>query len=268
MLENNIYKTILLKREKGIITVTLNRPEKRNALNFKSFQELEEVINEVAADSTAKVIIITGRGKSFCAGGDVRDVENRLISTRDINKIRAEFIKVHRTVLAMRRLEKPIIAAVNGEAVGAGCDLALACDMRIAADTASFGEVYIKVGGLPDMGGTYFLPRIVGLSKAFELIFTGKIIDAHEAEQIGLINKVVPLEKLEEVAMELAVKLATGPSIAIGLAKSLIYGGLNLDLQTALDQVASGIAMCLLTKDSEEGIAAFNEKRIAVFEGE
>jgi 2-(1,2-epoxy-1,2-dihydrophenyl)acetyl-CoA isomerase len=144
----------------------------------------------------------------------------------------------------------------------------MACDIRIAADTASFGEVYARIGALPDSGGTYFLPRLVGLGKACELIFTGDVIDAMEAKRIGLVNKVVPLDKLEETTGRLAIKLAGGPSVAIGLAKTLIYNGLSLDLATAMEQVASAIAVCFQTKDLKEGLLAYQEKRRPLFKGE
>ena len=262
------YETILFKKEDGVATILLNRPEKLNSLSFKMFHELMRVMDELATDTTAKAVVITGVGRAFCAGGDLALEENPVFYLKDTDKIRARFRELHQLPLAMRRLEKPIIAAVNGVAMGAGCDLALTCDICIAAETASFSEVYTKVGAFPDMGGTYLLPRIVGVQKACELIFTGDTIDAREAERIGLVNRVVPLDKLEEVTKELAMKLARGPSIAIGLAKSSIYNGLSLDLPSAMEQLASNLAICFQTKDLQAGLAAFYEKRAPVFTGE
>lgn len=264
----NNYETIILKKENGIATIILNRPEKRNALNLKIFQELTAVMGELATDTTARVIVITGMGKAFCAGGDLDLDENPVFSLKTAEKVRSRFRELHQLLLAMRRLEKPLIASINGPAMGAGMDLALACDIRIAAETAFFSEAYAKIGALPDTGGTYFLPRVVGVAKACELIFTGDTIDGKEAERIGLVSKVVPLDKLEETTMELATKLAKGPTAAIGLAKSLIYNGLNSDLSTALDEMASSITICFQTKDLQEGLAAFQEKRSPVFTGE
>ena len=267
-MEKTSYETILVYKENAIATIYLNRPEKLNALNSRPFQELTEAIREISTDSTVKVVVITGKGRAFCAGGDLEWVLNQVVTLDDASKIRSVFRGLHELLLLMRRMEKPIIAAVNGSAVGAGCDLAMACDIRIAADTALFGEVYARVGVLADTGGTYFLPRLVGVGKACELIFTGDTIDAKEAEHIGLVNKVVPLDKLEETTMELAARLANGPTIAIGLAKTLIYRGLNLDLDTALDEVVNAVAICFKTKDLKEGAAAFLEKRRPVFTGE
>ena len=262
------YETILLKKEDGIATILLNRPEKLNALNTKMINELIGVLGELATDTTAKVVIITGMGKAFCAGGDLNLEENPVIGLKDPVKLRNQFHEIHKLPLIMRKMEKPIIAAVNGAAMGGGCDLALACDIRIASETASFSEVYAKVGVFPDMGGTYFLPRIVGSEKACELIFTGDTIDAREAERIGLVNRVVPSDKFEEATKELAMKIARGPSTAIGLAKTLIYNGLISDMPSAMEELASNLTICFRTKDLEEGLAAFHERRAPVFTGE
>jgi len=262
------YETVILRKETGIATILLNRPEKRNALSSKMFQELIAAITDVANDSSIRVVVIAGMGKAFCAGGDLDLEQNPFLSLGDPNKIRARCRELHQLILMMRNLEKPIIASVNGAAVGAGCDLALACDIRVAADTASFGEVYARVGAVPDTGGTYLLPRLVGLGKACELILTGDVIDATEAYRIGLVNKVVPLNELEGATRELARKLANGAAVATGLAKTLIHNSWNLDLATALEQVASAIALCFQTKDLKEAISAFEEKRVPVFKGE
>lgn len=265
---NANYETILLTKEDGIATVYLNRPEKLNAVDSTVVRELGQALREIASDTTVRVVIITGKGRAFCAGGDLDWVLSEVVTKEDASQLRPFFRELHDVIVFMRRLEKPIIAAVNGPAVGAGADLAMACDIRIAADTASFGEVYARIGVLPDTGGTYFLPRLVGVGKACELIFTGDIIDAKEAERIRLVNKVVPLDKLEKTTKELATRLANGPTIAIGLAKTLIYRGLTLDLDTALDEVVNAVAICFKTKDLKEGTSAFLEKRKPVFTGE
>ena len=254
------YETILVKKEEGIATITLNRPEQGNAFTLTMFRELRHAIEDTAQDDTVRVVILTGAGRMFCSGGDLKD--NPVLSLKHPAKQRARFREeIHKTYLSLIELEKPTIAAVNGTAVTAGCDLALLCDIRIASEKARFGESYVNIGVMPDSGGTWLLPRLVGISKACELIFTGDIIDAREAERIGLVSKVVPAEELEREAKALAAKIAKGPPIALGLSKSAIYKGLTMDFATALESVACGISICLQSEDFQEGIKAFSEKR-------
>ena len=170
-------------------------------------------------------------------------------------------------VMAFQQIEKPVIAAVNGVAVGAGCSIAMACDMRIAAQNARFGLVFVKRGLHPDMGGSFFLPRIVGTARACEMIFTGKIIDADEADRIGLVNRVVPSDKVMEEARLLAEQIAGGPSVAMGMSKISIYQALDSDLNAALDYEAFAQSICSQTEDAKEGVLSFLEKRDPVFKG-
>lgn len=260
------YSTIEVKKEELTTTVILNRPNKGNALTHTMFSELNNAIEVIAEDDTARVVILTGAGRFFCTGGDLSD--NPLLPLKRPEKQRDRLKRViHRTCLGLMNLEKPVIAAVNGPAIGAGCDLALVCDIRIAAENAQFGEVYVKVGAIPDCGGTWLLPRLVGISKACELIFTGDIIDAKEAERIGLVNKVVPEEDLEREVKSLASKISAVSPIAVSIAKSTIYKGLNSDFAVALGSIADGMSICLQTDDLHEGFRAFQEKRKPQFKG-
>jgi enoyl-CoA hydratase/carnithine racemase len=258
------YQTLILTKENGIATIILNRPEVLNALNAKLSEELELAIEEVRKDNAVRVLVITGAGRGFCAGGDMKGLP---IKPGDVVATTAALEQLHRVLLSVRQLEKPVIASVNGVAVGGGCDLALMCDIRIASEDAKFGEAYVRVGGTADSGGTYLLPHLIGTAKACELLFTGDMIDAKEAERIGLVNKVVPADKLESTTRELAAKLAKGPSIAIGMMKTAIYRSLTQDIESALRYVVCMTSLCLQTEDAKEGIAAFAEKRPPVFRG-
>jgi 2-(1,2-epoxy-1,2-dihydrophenyl)acetyl-CoA isomerase len=258
------YQTLILEKENGIATITLNRPEVLNALNMKLTEELGLAIEDIEKDDTARVLVITGAGRAFCAGGDLKDFP---LNPGDMVASTEALEKWHSVLLSMRRLEKPVIASVNGVAVGGGFDLALMCDMRIASENARFGEVYVRIGATSDSGGTYLLPYLVGTAKACELLFTGDIIDANEAERIGLVNKVVPAAKLESTTKELAAKLANGPPRAMGMMKTAIYMSLTQDIESALRYVVYMTCLCLQTEDAREGIAAFAEKRQPVFRG-
>jgi len=207
------YKDLIFEKQDGIATVILNRPERLNALSADMQDGLVSVIQEIQMDPEIKVMVLTGAGRGFCSGGDVRRMGETQSSGQDRHPfdLREGYrFGIQRIPRAMSKLDKPTIAAVNGAAVGAGCDLALMCDIRIASDAARFGETYVRVGLNPGNGGTYFLPRIVGIQKACELLFTGDIIDAQEALRIGLVSKVVPAEELMTVTRELALKIAKG----------------------------------------------------------
>ncbi len=260
------YESIILEKEEGIATIALNRPERRNALIMKSREELLKAIEDVNKDEKVKVLVITGVGKAFCAGTDVEDISSvfGFSSVEFRERLRRGTNKV---ILELRGLEKPTIASVNGVAVGAGLNLALACDIRIASEKARFGGLFMRMGVIPDWGGTYFLPRLVGSAKACELIFTGDIIDAKEAERIGLVNKVVPAGELETATKQLAGKLAKGPSIAMGMAKMAIYRGLEWDLASQLEFEAYALSLCAQTQDHKEAVKAFFEKREPIFTG-
>jgi 2-(1,2-epoxy-1,2-dihydrophenyl)acetyl-CoA isomerase len=218
-------------------------------------------------DPAIRAIVLTGAGRGFCSGGDVKvmnENKERGAGRPLIDKVAPSR---DRTVLAMRDAPKPLIAAVNGPAAGAGMNIALACDIRIASTTARFGETFAKRGLHVDWGGTYFLPRIVGMAKACELIFTGEIIDAEEALALGIVSKVVDPEELMPSAHELAQKIAAGPPIAIRLAKRALYRSQDCDLRSALEFETYAQNICSETEDAREGITAFVEKRPPRFQG-
>ncbi len=258
------YQNIILKKEEGVATIILNRPEKRNAVNSSLTAELIEAIQEVGKDNEVKAVIITGAGAAFSAGGDLESMVGMKnpLDIADVLRRGGGMV-----VLGLRNMPKPVIAAVNGVAVGAGCNLALACDIIIASENARFSEGFANIGAHPDWGGTYFLARLVGVARACELFFTGKMLDAYEAEKMGLVNQVVTADRLEATAKELALSLARGPSIALGLTKLSIYRGLEGDLLSALENEARGQAMCFVTQDLSEGIRSFSEKRKPQFKG-
>jgi 2-(1,2-epoxy-1,2-dihydrophenyl)acetyl-CoA isomerase len=257
------YETIILKKEEGVATIILNRPDRRNAITSTMSAELLKATEELGWDDAVKVVVITGAGPAFCAGGDLES----LLGATPLEI--AEVIRKGgtRIILNLRKMLKPVIVSVNGAAVGAGCNLALAGDIIIASENARFGEVFVNIGAHPDWGGTYFLPRLVGVTKACELFFTGKTLDAKEAERIGLVNEVVPADLLETRTRELALSLARGPSVAIGLIKNSIYQGLETDLASALENEAKAQALCFLTDDLKEGLKSFLEKRPPAFTG-
>ncbi|MBC7344314.1 MAG: enoyl-CoA hydratase/isomerase family protein [Clostridia bacterium] len=247
----------------GIATITLNRPESLNALSLSMAREIARAIEQVRADDDCKVVIITGAGRAFCAGGDIKAMQRGMTTVEG----REYVMEVGRVILAMRDLEKPIIAAVNGYAMGAGFNLALAADLIIAAKEAKFGQLFVQVGLAIDAGGSYYLPRAVGLARAKELVFTGRIIDAGEAFSMGLINRVTEKESLEEEVVSLATGLARGPTQALGLSKILINSGLETGLEAALANEAFAQSICMQTADHREGVAAFLEKRAPRFSG-
>jgi 2-(1,2-epoxy-1,2-dihydrophenyl)acetyl-CoA isomerase len=259
------FKNLLVTCENRITTITLNRPESMNALDPATFQELLAAVRQAGEDKETRVVVLTGAGRAFCAGGDMKRMEG---GTGLEPAAQREEIRInHQIVKILHEMEKPVIGSINGVAVGAGCDLALACDIRIASSKARFGEVFANVGLVPDAGGTYFLPRLVGPAKACELILTGRIIDAAEAERIGLVNRVVPPEDLEKETKALAAKLAEAPPLAVGMAKTSIWRGLHMDLAAELEYEAYAQAVLMKTDDYAEGVRAFAEKRKPQFKG-
>jgi enoyl-CoA hydratase/carnithine racemase len=261
------YKCLIYEEEEGIATLTMNRPERLNALGDTLRDDLHHAIVHASDDPAVRVIILTGAGRGFCSGGDVKAMHD----AKERDQGRPLFEKVapgrDKTILAMRDAPKPLIAAVNGPAAGAGMNLALACDMRIAATTAKFGETFVKRGLHVDWGGTYFLPRLVGMAKACELIFTGDLIDAEEALAMGLVSNVVPPEELMPTVRQLARKIALGPPLAIRLAKRALYRSQDSDLRSALEFETYAQNICSETEDAREGIRAFVEKRSPRFTG-
>lgn len=258
------FENILYTKENGIAKIVLNRPETRNALVMEMREELGEAIAAVRDDPEVRVMVLTGAGPAFCAGGDVKAMAAGFTAVTG----RARVQRTDRLVLTeLMNLEKPVIAMVNGFAVGAGCNIALACDIIIASEEAQFAEIFVRIGLLPDLGGLFLLPRAVGLHKAKELVFTGQMVDAREAERIGLVNKVVPAAELESTVMELAQRLANGPTKAIGMAKALMHRALATDLAGAIELEALGQSICFQTEDHKEGVRAFIEKRQPEFKG-
>lgn len=245
----------------GILTLTMNRPEVRNALDATMFQSLDKALTLAETDDDVRVVIITGTDRSFASGADLRALQQRTWQDQLMTPNSA----------ILRRIEllrKPVIAAVNGFALGGGSELALACDIRIASDKARFGFPEVSVGVLPSGGGTQRLSRIVGIGKAKELILTGRIIDAHEALSMGLVSAVVPHDKLEQEARRWAKECAARAPVAVGLAKLAVDLSLDTGLDTGLlfEKVAQSLLMT--TSDKHEGVAAFLEKRQPLFKGE
>lgn len=270
------YEEIIYTVENGnVAIITLNRPEAMNALTHKTHAELGQAIEEADRDSSIKVIVITGAGRGFCSGDDVKVIfgagegagEEEGSKGRDVMLQRLQGRAISGGGgAALLTINKPSIAAVNGAAVGYGCDITLMCDMRVASDRARFGEVFLRVGLIPDQA-MLILPRLVGLAKAYELILTTDIIDADEAYRIGMVNKVVPHEELMAATMELANKIASKPPISVQLAKEGIRRSLKMPIEEWDQWHTMAFSFCMETEDHKEGSKAFVEKREPVFKG-
>jgi enoyl-CoA hydratase len=224
------FETIVYHKKNNILLILLNRPDRLNAINNKLSEELEGAIDEAAKDSEVKVIIFSGKGESFCAGGDIKDM-----NFNSLEEVEIFFKKVQALFNKIENIEKPTIAAINGYALGGGCELALLCDIRIASERSTIGVPEIKMGFLPGGGGTQRLPRLIGTSYALEMLFTGESLNAEAAYRIGLVNKLVGHEMLIDEAMKFAEVLANKSSPALKMAKKLVYGGINMDLRSALE---------------------------------
>ena len=261
------YKCLLYDVQDRIATLTLNRPERLNALGDTLREELYDAVATSAADPNVRVLVITGAGRGFCSGGDVKAMSERDQTGQAPSAIERLSPMRDRIVLALRDCPKPVIAAVNGAAAGAGMNLALACDMRIASTAAKFSQAFVKRGLAPDWGGTWFLPRIAGTAKACELIFAGETIDAAEALRLGIVNAIAAPEDLMNEAYTLARKIAAGPPVAIQLAKRAIYHNQDVDLRAGLEFETFAQGICKETEDAKEGVRAFVEKRAPVFRG-
>jgi 2-(1,2-epoxy-1,2-dihydrophenyl)acetyl-CoA isomerase len=265
------YETILYAVRQGVATITLNRPEVLNAITPAMIGELRAALDAVDSDAAVRTVVLTGAGRGFCSGADLKARQRVKPGDPATDDDPEGSQRLRRTynplILAIRSIEKPFIASVNGVAAGAGCNLALACDLVLASDVARFGNVFARIGLIPDCGGHFFLPRLVGFHKAAELMFTGDIIDAHEAGRIGLINRVVPHAELAQATQELAERLARGPTRAIGLCKRIMNLGITADLATVLEAEAEGQHLAHQTEDHWEGVQAFLEKRPARFSG-
>jgi 2-(1,2-epoxy-1,2-dihydrophenyl)acetyl-CoA isomerase len=257
------YKFLLFEKENGIATVTLNRPEVYNALNDEITFELQDAFRETGKDDSIRVVILTGQGKAFCAGQDLKassSVEKRSFMD-SLHKRYNPLIRV------MRGLPKPVICRLNGVAAGAGCSIALACDMIIAAENATLIEVFINIGLVPDSGSSFFLPRLTGMAKAFELCTMGSRIKADEAVKLGLINRCVPEDQLDSVVKEHADYFSNAPTKAIGLIKKMLNKSAHATLDEMLDYEAYCQEIAGSSSDYREGVAAFIEKRKPRFTG-
>lgn len=261
-------QVLLIENDGGVRTLRLNRPDVLNSFNSPLLQELGKAVRDAERDKTVRCVVITGAGRGFSAGQDLADVSSRYKSDQPI-ELGAHIRKLYNPLIAaIRNIEKPCLAAVNGVAAGAGCSLALACDIRIAAESGSFIEAFINVGLVPDSGSTFFLPRLIGMSRAFEMAVTGRKVKADEAMSMGLVNRVVPDAELPAEAKKLAQQLANLPPRAIGLTKRAMNAAWTADVDAQLDYEAMLQTVAGQTKDHREGIAAFLEKRPAKFTGE
>ena len=257
------FENLLYDCSDGIATVTINRPKALNALNQSTLKELLCLFTGIKDDTAVKVVILTGAGeKAFVAGADISEMQ-------PIDAVTArQFAQLgHQLAATIEGLSKPVIAAVNGFALGGGCELALCCDIRLASENARFGQPEVNLGVIPGFGGTQRLPRLIGKGRACELLMTGDMIDAAEAYRIGLVNKVLPADELLASAHKMAAKIASKGQVAIGFAKSALRDGLESDLTRACAQEADLFALCFATADQKEGMQAFLEKRPAEFTG-
>ena len=263
------YDELLVEKKEKILTIKFNRPEQLNAANLQLVEELTRALIEADQDEEIRVVIISGVGRAFCAGIDIREALNSMKTDRPMLSSFEEVIPKEMsaswTPLIIRDLSKPVVAAINGSAIGAGFTIALACDMRIASDKAQMGAVFTPVGLIPEFGSTYNLPRLVGIAKACELVFTGNIIDAKEAREIGLVNHVVPADQLEDFTHKMAAQIAQWPSFAVKIAKRGLYQGLDSTLNGQLQFEALGLGVCAKSEDFKEALTAFLEKRKPVF---
>jgi len=263
-------ETLIVERADGVVTVTLNRPEKKNAINGPMWRELIDVFDEVADTPSDRVLVVTGAGDGFCSGADLAPGDNPDLSTQDggIGSTFRQMRVVGRAALRLHSLPQPSIAAVNGVAAGAGLNLALGCDLVVASERARFSEIFSKRGLNVDFGGSWLLPRLVGLHKAKELVFFADIIDAEEAERIGIVNRVVPPEQLDKVVGEYAARLAALPPIQLAISKRLLNQSLSVSMAEALEFEDTAQAMNFASKDTAEAMVAFLQKREPKFTGE
>jgi enoyl-CoA hydratase/carnithine racemase len=258
-------KSFLYDQRDGIATITLNRPERLNAITFEGYHELKDFLAKLRDVKVVRVVVITGAGRAFCSGGDVRDIIGEL-QGQDAEGLLKFTRLTCELIHNMRALPKPIIASLNGTTAGAGACIALASDIRIAADEAKIAFIFVKVGlAGTDMGATYLLPRVVGLAKATELLMTGDFVEAAEAERIGLYNRVVPRDQLETATREFAEKLARGPALGLAKTKEMLNREMHMGFESALEAEAVAQALCMQTPDFKEAHAAFIEKRPAKF---
>lgn len=258
-------KHIKFSKKNGVGVITLNKPDRLNAIDPAMRDELGVRLKKAADDDSVKVVVLTGAGRAFCAGGDMKTMGGRL--KKNIIDRRDNLRVSNKMIHGIREMDKPVIAAINGVAVGAGLNLALACDIRLASDKARLGQIFVKRGLHPDWGGIYNLTRLVGTAKACEMVFTGDMVDAHEAKRIGLINQVYPDNEFKNKWKEFAQKIADNAPLPIKMAKIAIHKADNVDYQTVLELEAFSQALVSQTEDAKEGVKAFSEKRKPEFKG-
>lgn len=249
----------------GVGTILLNRPERKNAFTMQMIDDWAAAIRSARFDPDVRVLVLTGAGDAFCSGVDLDSFTSGDKSVLDHKETLTE--RIHQVALALEDLDKPVLAAVNGVAVGAGMDMALMCDMRFVAESARMSEGYVKVGLVPGDGGCYFLPRLVGTAKALELLWTGDFVDGPTAVELGIANRCVPDDELQEQTYAFAHRLAQGPPVAIRAIKRTVYQSARTDLRTSLDLISSHMAVVQSTEDSAEAMSAFREKRTPNFRG-
>jgi 2-(1,2-epoxy-1,2-dihydrophenyl)acetyl-CoA isomerase len=260
------YKTLKCEVSEAVATITLNRPEVLNAMNRDMFYELNDVFDTAGSDPAVRSVVITGAGRGFCSGADLKMLATEPGVAEPV--VFKSFLRqINELILKIMRLEKPVIAAVNGPATGAGCNVVLACDIIYMAREAYLSEIFVKRGLVPDFGGLYLLPRYVGLAKAKELIFTGEKIQGDEALKLGIANRVLPLDQLLPGAIKFAKQMAAGPTVAIALAKLGVHRGLEGGIDAILEYEALAQSLIRTTGDAYEAISAFLEKREPKFQG-
>ena len=262
-----------VNREEGYATLTLNRTDRLNSLGSELLKSLVDSLKSVASDDSIRAVIITGAGRAFCSGADTDEMAGgksdgpHKLGPEGAEGLRRGFHLAQEVILGIHEMEKPVIAAINGDAVGAGFDLACACDIRIASDNARFMAAYIHVGLFPGYGGTWLYPRLFGHAKAAELMYTGRFMDVNEAGNLGFLNDVVPGVELIGKAQDMARSIACGPPIATRLAKTMMRRGLSMDLKTSLEMAAVAESITLSSNDHVEGMEALRQKRRPKFKG-
>jgi 2-(1,2-epoxy-1,2-dihydrophenyl)acetyl-CoA isomerase len=262
-----MYEHIDVTEDSGIATITLNRAEKLNAFVGHMRRDLAEALEATGSDRAIRVVVVTGAGRAFCAGGDVSFMAD-LIERQDTEEFSRLLGAARRVVMAIRQMNKPVIGAVNGPASGAGCNLALACDLRIASSEATFSQSFVKVGLHPDWGGTFFLPRLVTPNRACEMFFLGETMSAAEALRLNIVNRMVAPEDFRPAVSELAERLRDAPPISIAAAKQAVYLSQSAELEEMLRYETEAQLRCFVSEDGREGIRAFLEKRPPKFSGQ
>lgn len=271
---------ILYEKDGDIAKITINRPEAFNAFSLPMIKGWATALQEAQDDPEVRVVVVTAAGKAFCAGGDVKsmlagkgfigdDEKGECWGDKAIDRKGTLMNYIHKVALTLEAMDKPVLCAINGVAVGAGLDMALMCDIRIVADNAQLSGGYVKAGLVPGDGGCFYMPRLVGVAKALELLWTADFISADEALRIGMVNKVVPAEELMQATMEMARKIADNPPVCVRMIKRAVYSSQRTqDIRTALDMISSHMAIVTEMDDYKEGVAAIKEKRKPVFKGE